>query len=106
MKYSIWKYEVEPDLINQEYQMPAGAVILSFGLDDKGKMCFWARVNTEAAMEAHVVACVGTGWPLDTIFTNRQGEYVCFIGTVTKDDYVWHLWDLGVGSVEGRKKEL
>ena len=88
---TIWKYEIEPDLVNQVYDMPAGAVILSFGLDGQGTMCFWARVDDEAPKENHVVACVGTGWPID-----HNASYVCFfIGTVTHGPYVWHLFDLG-----------
>ena len=95
--YTIWKYEVEPDFVNQVYNMPAGAVILSFGLDPNDKLCFWARVNDQAPMEAHTVACVGTGWPLDTVFNERLDKYVCFIGTVTHGNYVWHLFDMGGG---------
>ena len=96
--YSIWKYEVEPDFVNQIYEMPKGATILSFGLDGNDKLCFWARVNVEAPKEPHMVACVGTGWPIDNIFNDRVGKYVSFIGTVTHGIYVWHLFDLGAGS--------
>lgn len=96
--YTIWKYEIEPDFVNQVCKMPAGAVILSFGLDGADKLCFWARVNDEAPIEEHVVACVGTGWPLDAVFNERLDKYACFIGTVTHGIYVWHLFDLGAGA--------
>ena len=96
--YSIWKYEVDPDFVNQIYQMPAGAVILSFGLDGNNRLCFWARVNTEAPICAHTIACVGTGWPIDNVFSDRAGKYASFIGTVTHGAYVWHLFDLGAAA--------
>ena len=94
---SIWKYEVEPDFINQSYMMPSGAIILSFGLDGNGKMCFWAQVDTEAPKVEHNIACVGTGWDLSAL-KNEKNEYVGFIGSVTHGPYVWHLFDLGASA--------
>lgn len=96
--YTVWKYRIEPDIINQVYEMPTGAVILSFGMDPNNDLCFWARVNDEAPMEDHVVACIGTGWPLDAIFNERIDKYACFIGTITRGAYVWHLFDMGAGA--------
>lgn len=96
--YTIWKYEIEPDFVNQVYMMPAESVILSFGLDANNNLCFWARVNDAAPMVEHAVACIGTGWPLETIFNERANKYVCFIGSVTHGSYVWHLFDLGARS--------
>ena len=102
--YSIWKYEVEPDFVNQKYTMPKGATILSFGLDGNDQLCFWARVNTEAPKEEHLIACVGTGWPIDNMFNERVGKYVNFIGTVTHGVYVWHLFDLGAALGEEQRE--
>lgn len=95
---TIWKYLVEPDDVNQVYGMPAGALILSFGLDGNDQLCFWAKVNDAAQLEDHVVACVGTGWELDHVF-GAKDRYACFIGSVTHGSYVWHLIDLGAGSI-------
>lgn len=92
--YSIWKYGIEPDIVNQVYRMPEGAVILSIGLDPHGKMCFWAQVNTEAELEDHAVACIGTGWDMGAIL-GEKNRYVNFIGTVVHGEYVWHMFDLG-----------
>ena len=88
---TIWKYKVEPDLVNQVYKMPVGAQIVSFGLDPNEDLCFWAIVDNYAQGEDHAVACVGTGW--DANF----GVLARFVGSVTKDQYVWHLFDLGAG---------
>jgi hypothetical protein len=98
--YTVWKYKIEPDICNQVYKMPAGAVILSAGLDADNELCFWARVNPDAQLEEHVVACVGTGWPLDALFNERIDKYVCFIGTVARGNYVWHLFDMGAGPAQ------
>lgn len=89
---TIWKYEVEPDLVNQVYKMPSGAQIVSFGLDPQGAMCFWAIVDDTHTLEEHAVACIGTGW--DANF----GALALFVGSVTKGPYVWHLFDLGAGA--------
>ena len=99
----IWKYEVEPDFVNQNYIMPEGAIILSFGLDGSGKMCFWAQVDTEAPKVEHNIACVGTGWGLD-VLNNKEIEYACFIGSLTHGPYVWHLFDLGAGACSKNDK--
>ena len=93
--YSIWKYPVEPDFVNQVFEMPIGAEIISFGLDGEDRLCFWAIVNTDAPLEARIIACVGTGWPIDNIFNERTSKYVNFIGTATHTPYVWHLFELG-----------
>lgn len=90
---TIWKYKVEPDFVNQIVKMPAGAVILSFGLDGADQLCFWARVDDQAPLEERVVSCIGTGWEMDHVF--NKSEYACFIGTVTHGQYVWHFIDCG-----------
>lgn len=92
--YSIWKYEIEPDFVNQVYDLPIGAEILSFGIDPNDKLCFWALVDTDAATEPRTFACVGTGWPIDMALSDKVG-YVAFIGTVTHGAYVWHLMEVG-----------
>ena len=97
--YTVWKYEIEPDILNQVYKMPCGAVIISAGLDGFGKLCFWAQVNTEAPLEEHLVACIGTGWSLDLVLSDRNNK-TDFVGTVVKGEYVWHIFDLG--GVKGR----
>lgn len=93
---TIWKYLVEPDFINQIIKMPAGAVILSFGLDAEDQLCLWAKVDSNAPLEDHTIACVGTGWELEHVF-EAPNRYAAFIGSVTHGQYVWHLIDLGAG---------
>lgn len=83
---TIWKYEIEPDLVNQVYDLPAGAQVLSFGLDPVERLCFWALVEEEAPKEARVFACVGTGWNVE--------EGARFVGTAVKGEYVWHLFEV------------
>lgn len=90
---TIWKYKVEPDFINQVYMLPEGANILSFNVDPSGRLCFWAQVDTDAPLVERIISCVGTGWPLDTVFNKTR--YGIFIGTVARDDYMWHLFDMG-----------
>jgi hypothetical protein len=95
--YSIWKYEIEPDFVNQVYDLPIGAEILSFGIDPNDRLCFWALVDTDAATEARTFACVGTGWPMDAAL-NDKVNYLAFIGTVTHGEYVWHLMEICAGA--------
>lgn len=90
---TVWKYEIEPDLVNQVYSLPKGAIILSFGADPMGKLYFWAQVDDKAPTVDHVVSCIGTGWEIAS-----DGRYLNFIGTAIRDDYVWHLFDLGESS--------
>jgi hypothetical protein len=99
-KYSIYKYPVEPDFLIQVYDMPKGAVILSFGLDGNNQLCFWAHIDKDAPLEARKIACVGTGWDLTALYS---GDTTQFIGTTTHGPYVWHLFDMG--AVEGRIQE-
>ena len=101
--YSIWKYEIEPDLVNQVYRMPAGAQLISAGVDPQGKMCFWAQVNTGAALCDHLVSCIGTGWDMSNMLSAARRQ-VKFVGTIVKGEYVWHVFDLGEG-VKGRLEE-
>ena len=96
---SIWKYEVEPDIVNQIVTMQQGAQIISFGLDPADKLCVWALVDTEARTESRLMACVGTGWDVAAMFGPNGDREVSFIGTATRGAYVWHLFDLGVSRV-------
>lgn len=102
---TIWKYEVEPDIVIQTFDMPKDAIVLSFGLDPHGSMCFWAKVDDQAPIEEHLIGCIGTGWPADNIF-EAIGRYACFIGTVTHGPYVWHLFDLGSADAALIDKEV
>ena len=91
--YTIWKYNITPSLEVQETWLPVGATILSFGLDPKDNLCYWAQVDPSAPKEKHRVACVGTGWPLDIYDASNQ--YALHIGTVRKGLEMWHFFDLG-----------
>ena len=91
---TIWKYEIAPDFTNQIVRMPAGARMMSFGIDPHGELCFWALVDSEAPMEEHLVACIGTGWHANHI-VEAQGRVATFVGSVTQNAHVWHLFDLG-----------
>lgn len=100
MKYSIFKYEVEPDFLVQHIELPKGADVLSFGVDANDKLCFWAAVDSRAPKEKHRVACVGTGWDITALL---KVETMKFIGTAVHGPYVWHLFDLG--AVEDRVED-
>lgn len=89
----IWKYKVMPDNVNQVFSLPRGAEILSFGVDGANQLCFWALVNEQAPHEDRVLVCVGTGWPLTTLEGAKE-RTIDFIGSVTQDVYVWHLFEI------------
>ena len=91
---TIWKYKIQ-EVFGQpvitEFEMPKGAAILSCGLDPAGDICVWARVN-EHKEETVIVKIIpiGTGWGLPDNFNDEMS----FIGTVTKEPFVWHLFEV------------
>ena len=74
----------------QEIEIYAGASMLSAGRDVNGDMCIWAMIDDARPMAKKNVYCIGTGWPLDAIFTN--GESVKFIDTIKEEPYMWHIF--------------
>ena len=91
---TIWKYKIQ-EVFSQpaetEFIMPKGAVILSCGLDAMGEICIWAMVNEQKKEKVIVkIIPIGTGWGLPDNFENEMS----FIGTVTKDSFVWHVFEV------------
>lgn len=87
---TIYKYQIYPSskIINiPTYQ---GVTPLSCGLDYNGDMCIWAVVETEAPAAFMEVYCVGTGWPLDEIFTGECD--VEYVGQIKDGEYIWHVF--------------
>ena len=74
----------------QEIEIHAGAGILSAGRDPNGDICIWAMIEDTSPMVKKNIYCIGTGWPLDLIFTN--GESVKFIDTIKEEPYMWHIF--------------
>jgi len=80
---TIWKYPLR--LIDrQNLSMPVGASIVSAGRDPIGAMCIWALVDHGADKRDVEIMIVGTGNALPHV-----GD---FIGTVTMDGFVWHVF--------------
>jgi len=82
----IWKYPLaETD--EQILLMPEGAKILHVG-EQRGVICVWVEVDTDAEMEHRKFYIVGTGnkFPL---------YHVKYLGTVIKEMgvFVWHVYE-------------
>lgn len=74
----------------QEIEINAGAGILSAGRDPNGDICIWAMIDDASPIVKKNIYCIGTGWPLDLIFT--QNEIVNFIDTIKEGPYMWHIF--------------
>jgi hypothetical protein len=74
----------------QEIEINAEAEILSAGKDLNGDICVWAMIEDTNPMVSKNIYCIGTGWPLDIIFTNE--ETVKFIDTIKEAPYMWHIF--------------
>lgn len=59
--------------------------LFKVGLDPKGQLCVWARVDTNSVIRDQTFFIVGTGHPVP------DKAYV-WVGTVTQGDFVWHIW--------------
>lgn len=79
---TIHKYKLEIT-DRQTLAMPAGAHVLSAGIDPQGAMCLWALVDDTAPHQDRVVAICGTGHPVPFGFR--------FVGTVVSAPFVWHI---------------
>lgn len=82
---SIYKYTIKDKKWAEV--MPRGARILSVGAQ-RGQICLWALVDTEAPEEARCFRVYGTGRPVEV-------ENLLFIGTVIlgEGDLVWHIFE-------------
>lgn len=86
---TIWKYYL--DITDrQTLRMPKGAVILSVE-NQYGALCCWAMVDPacdEDEDEDRPIALIRTGRDASGV---EPHEYV---GTVTIDSFVWHVFDV------------
>lgn len=88
---TIWKYELKPQRVNK-LMLPAGAQVLSAGLDPQGEVCVWALVRPDLPKTQAVrIYVYGTGHdvPLD------NSDRVRFLGTVLMPGLglVWHVFE-------------
>ena len=83
---AVWKYPLDwhPGS-NQYVELPLGSEVLHFASQDD-IATIWCRVDTNIeAMERRAFSIQFTGAPFS------GGDY---IGTVQKDGYVWHLFEV------------
>lgn len=80
---TIWKYPLKLK-DRQAISMPFGACIVSAGRDPIGALCIWALVDHNEAKRDVEIMIVGTG--------NKLPHVGDFIGTVTMDGFVWHVF--------------
>lgn len=83
---TIWKFRLDITDV-QAIEMPAGARILSLGLQ-LNSPTIWAVVNPYASRGYRRFRVYGTGYP----FVSTAAQ---FIGTVQNGGLVWHVFDYG-----------
>lgn len=67
--------------------MPAGAEVLSVGLDPRGMLSLWALVDTGTLEHTtHEFALVGTG--------EQVPEGAQFVGSVKDGSFMWHVFEV------------
>ena len=84
---TIHKYPLE--FLENTVQMPEGAQILSAGMDPRGQLCCWAKVDPERPKQPRKILALFTGMS----FTEEIGVTPVFIGTVVADQLVIHVLD-------------
>ena len=84
MSQSIWKFKLEIT-DRQIVPMPLKALILSVGVQ-RGSLCLWARVNTEAEVADREIEIIGTGHQI-----RPDGRR--YIGTAIMEPFVWHVFE-------------
>lgn len=89
MKHKIWKFEIP--LQDKKAQMPAGAQILSVGVQGD-EIMVWAVCNPNHPFVTRYFPIFGTGFEM-----NLQDRGRPFLGTVFQGPYVWHVFDGGEG---------
>ncbi len=80
---TIWKFEISKGDAVPVVEMPAGAKILSVGIQGS-KVMAWAMVDPEAATEMVRFRISGTGHLADPAWN--------FIGTCFDGPFVWHIF--------------
>lgn len=88
---TIHKYIITPSFKEVIVKMPAGAQILSCGIDKDKKLCLWALIDTDNInnLEQRKFYCVGTGWKIPSLDKYR------FIGTAADENYyIWHIIEI------------
>ena len=85
----VYKYKV---FVGENHtNLPHSYDILHFGEDGDGKLCFWALVNPDDALEAVEFRVYGTGWEIE----ENDEQFLFHMGTVvTSVGLVWHLFEV------------
>lgn len=86
MKYTIWKYPLQIEDI-QEVEMPADAQVLCVEVQN-GQPCLWAKIEITKLDAVYKIATVRTGYSAD------HAEGMRYIGTylLHGDKFVGHVF--------------
>jgi len=91
MNKQIWKYSCKAIGHLFSFDMPKGAEILTFQLQDGDMPVFWAAVVPSFPLEERTFILLGTG-----ITYNFDGRET-YIGTIQNGLFVWHLFEVKNG---------
>jgi hypothetical protein len=88
MVKAVWKFPVTVDDF-VEIEMPEGAKLLHFGLQDEVPM-LWALVDPDAPMAPRRFRFAGTGHIIDgSLSLDYVGTIIAHMGR-----FVWHLFEI------------
>lgn len=88
---TLWKFNLEVTDI-QHVRMPKGAKVRKVGVQ-RGELCLWVEVDTEAEKEERTFEVIGTGNPMPT----DMGIERTYIDSVQMErrgmEFVWHVYE-------------
>lgn len=85
MSLTIWKFPLLR--MGNELQLPLGGRVLSVQMQGQ-HVTLWALVDPGADTVKRFYDIYGTGWPI-------QGDPGTHVGTVQRDNGVWHVFERG-----------
>lgn len=81
---TIHKFLLQPAK-HQFIHTKEGAIPLSVGIDPKGRIAMWMKVDPDAAPADMQIYCIGTG-------NDIPSKARIFLGSVTDAPFVWHFF--------------
>jgi hypothetical protein len=90
---TIWKYPLAT--LDVQAVTGNGIRVISAGLDPEGRLCVWAKVDSDQPVSIAHVAIVGTGRELPV-------ENFEFLASVRVNSFMWHIFTMHDDRIAGR----
>lgn len=83
---------------HQVVEMPQGAEILYVGFDPLGQLCLWAKCQVEIDSSRTILMYGEEDMP--------NYDDIRHLGSVMVGNYVWHIFDPNICSVDSKLRDL